>query len=524
MFTDIAGYSQKTSNQTHEQNAQLVQRHAELIQPLVKRFAGTVVKEIGDAVLATFPSAREAVESAMAIQDKLASINKGSDGAESLRIRVAVNVGEVLVRAGDIFGEAVNVAARMEAETPVDEIYVSEAAYLTMNRSGIPLQRIGVREFKGISEPVTLYGVERQAGVAKTRGFLLPYGGKQLQAADRRERRRRWWAAAAAAAIFAGVGLGGAIGVPALTRKVRVTNAMKAVANSQWEQLAADLERLSVTGDLVEPQFDVMHQRLAALRPSSRTCSALSTVERSLRNAPKHFNRIARLKLQGVRKLLEANELAEAEQCLQVLPYSSHSLEGRLYRLNQSHLIGLKAIAERSGRRIKDSLRLYEELLKTTGAPDEHLPLMLDVIRAGYTYRVSRPVADSLVKEHLQSEAAPVLATLAQARTTSTTTRNWVIARLETVGKHVPLDWVGVYASQLNESSCALRRAAIDRLRALNRLSVAGVLLREADRADRCTRNHARDVLRDLVGGAQRDSIPFPKAVFAPVTLASTLF
>ena len=159
MFTDIVGYTQRTSTQNFTENAELLRQHAQIVHPLVKRLGGRVVKEIGDSVLATFASPTNAVEAAMAIQDRLSQINRDRDPESQLHLRIAINVGEVRVERNDVFGEGVNVASRIEAETPVDEIYISGATYLTMNRSGTPLKFLGQRLLKGIEEgPLGLIG------------------------------------------------------------------------------------------------------------------------------------------------------------------------------------------------------------------------------------------------------------------------------------------------------------------------------------------------------------------------------
>ncbi|MCK5688692.1 adenylate/guanylate cyclase domain-containing protein, partial [Myxococcota bacterium] len=162
VFTDIKGYTATTAKQSHEENAKLLKKAETVITPVVSSFDGRIIKSIGDAYMVVFRSPTEAVRCATAIQDKLFLANRNFAEDDQLHIRVAINVGEVRVQGGDVFGEPVNIAARVESVTPADEIYLSQAVYLTMNRSEIPCEHVGEFELKGITEPVTIYRVEKK--------------------------------------------------------------------------------------------------------------------------------------------------------------------------------------------------------------------------------------------------------------------------------------------------------------------------------------------------------------------------
>ena len=177
VFTDIVGYTARTSRQTREENARLLAEHDRLLLPLVRAFGGRRVKSIGDALMLTFRSPTDSVLCGMAMQDRLARRAAELAESERLVIRVAINLGEVRVERGDVFGEPVNVAARLEHETPPGEVWLTDAVQLSMNRAEVELEEVGTRELRGVSQPVRIHRVRRIDGP-------LPYGGAALARAE----------------------------------------------------------------------------------------------------------------------------------------------------------------------------------------------------------------------------------------------------------------------------------------------------------------------------------------------------
>jgi len=119
MFTDIVGFTELTSTQSREQNRNMLRQHEKLLMSVAKKFGGKRIKSIGDALLIVYKSPTDAVHCAMAMQDTLWEHNQSLENDdEKLRIRVSLNSGEVRIDSGDVFGEPVNVAARLEGITP----------------------------------------------------------------------------------------------------------------------------------------------------------------------------------------------------------------------------------------------------------------------------------------------------------------------------------------------------------------------------------------------------------------------
>jgi class 3 adenylate cyclase len=169
VFVDIKNYTSKTSGQSRRANEDLLARFAGLVKPMVRAFNGTVVKALGDAFLITFKSPTDSLLCAMAVQDHLHARNARWTERERFQLRFAINAGEVRVDRNDVFGEAVNVASRIEGLADGGEIYFSEIVYLMMNRSEVPFKEVGLRKLKGIQKSVRVYRVPklREVGVYK---------------------------------------------------------------------------------------------------------------------------------------------------------------------------------------------------------------------------------------------------------------------------------------------------------------------------------------------------------------------
>lgn len=159
LFVDMVGFTERTSLQSREQNRSMLSAYNRLLLTVIAGYGGRHVKSIGDALLVTFRSPTDGVRCGMALIDAVAEFSSGRPTEEQIHVRVALNVGEVRQEGRDVFGEAVNVAARVEGLTPPDEIYFTEAVYLSMNKAEVPSELLGERKLKGIPEPVRVFRV-----------------------------------------------------------------------------------------------------------------------------------------------------------------------------------------------------------------------------------------------------------------------------------------------------------------------------------------------------------------------------
>lgn len=159
MFTDIKGFTSRTSEATRNGLAHLLDRHSRLLVPVFRYFEGTVVKTIGDAFLVHFESPTDAVLCGVTIQEVLRRHNSAAAEKDRLEVRLAINVGEVEIIEKDILGEAVNIASRLQGIAEAGEVFFTDAVYQTMNRSEAPSAEVGERIFKGIPHPIRVYKV-----------------------------------------------------------------------------------------------------------------------------------------------------------------------------------------------------------------------------------------------------------------------------------------------------------------------------------------------------------------------------
>lgn len=189
MFTDIVGFSNMVSSLSRTESEKVLQQHDKILQKVIKRFGGRIIKSVGDSFLVVFRSPTDAVLSAMAMQDSLWDYNNSEGEEHEIIIRIALNTGEVRLSPNDIFGDAVNIAARLERETPAGAVLLTESVYLSMNRNEVVLKELGKRRFKGIPQAISIYQAEHKKVDNPDPLFdEFPYGGahKQLNPASRK--------------------------------------------------------------------------------------------------------------------------------------------------------------------------------------------------------------------------------------------------------------------------------------------------------------------------------------------------
>ena len=158
MFVDIVGYTKTTAQLNREVFSQLHDVFDRISKSIVRHYEGKIIKKIGDAFLITFRSPTNALLCGIELQKAFADYNKKN--STPIRIRVVVHTGEVLIRDRDIYGDAVNTAARMESITKPHDIVFSEASFLSMNKNEIPYTHIGYRKLPGLRFPIRLFKVK----------------------------------------------------------------------------------------------------------------------------------------------------------------------------------------------------------------------------------------------------------------------------------------------------------------------------------------------------------------------------
>src|SRR6266852_3021189 len=128
MFTDIVGFSrQMGSNEAH--TLQLLTVHNQVIQQAVATHHGHVIKTVGDAFLVDFPSVVHAVQCAQGIHTQFRAHNAEKEKAEQIHVRIGIHLGDIVQRDGDVFGDGVNLASRLQALAEPDTICISDMVY-----------------------------------------------------------------------------------------------------------------------------------------------------------------------------------------------------------------------------------------------------------------------------------------------------------------------------------------------------------------------------------------------------------
>src|SRR5262249_54329883 len=183
LAADVVGYSRLMQRDEAGTLAALKARRKEILQPVVTRHHGRVVKLMGDGVLVDFASAVNAVECAVELQDAMRAANADLPQDRRIVWRVGLNLGDVLVEGGDLYGDGVNVAARLETLAEPGGILVSHSFFSQVrSRVAFGFDDLGERTLKNMGEPVRVYRVtgahapvQRSLPTARLAIAVLPF-------------------------------------------------------------------------------------------------------------------------------------------------------------------------------------------------------------------------------------------------------------------------------------------------------------------------------------------------------------
>ncbi len=160
MFTDMVGYT-ALSQSNESQAMELLDRHNRLLRPFFPKYHGREVKAIGDSFLVEFESALDAIRCAVDIQSSLHDYNIASKESWKIKLRIGVHLGDVIRRDDDVFGDAVNIASRIEPISEPEGICVSQQVFDQVhNKFDLPLVSLGEKPLKNVSGLVEVYMVQ----------------------------------------------------------------------------------------------------------------------------------------------------------------------------------------------------------------------------------------------------------------------------------------------------------------------------------------------------------------------------
>ena len=237
LCADVVGYSRLMGADEDGTLAALRQIRRTVVDARIAATRGRIFKTTGDGLLAEFASAVAAVRSAVEIQAAMARMG----GA--IQFRIGINLGDVIHQKGDVFGDGVNVAARLEQLADPGTTCISQAVFgQVVNRLAIDFERLGERQVKNIAEPVTVYRVTAAETYTPAAPLRRPF-----------YRRSAWWAVCGAVAV-AGVVLLATLS-PSLRRPLTGTAATPVARPAMPQLSVAVLPFTNVGGDSAQDAF-----------------------------------------------------------------------------------------------------------------------------------------------------------------------------------------------------------------------------------------------------------------------------
>jgi class 3 adenylate cyclase len=164
LAADVAGYSRLMGADEEGTHERLKTHLRDLIEPKIAEHRGRIVKNTGDGFLAEYPSVVDAVRCAVEVQRGVAERNAATPPEKRIEFRIGINLGDVIVETHDIFGDGVNVAARMEGLAEPGGILVSNTVHdHVRDRLPFAFEDLGEQQVKNIARPVRVYRVRDPA-------------------------------------------------------------------------------------------------------------------------------------------------------------------------------------------------------------------------------------------------------------------------------------------------------------------------------------------------------------------------
>src|SRR5262245_42419368 len=160
MFTDIVGFSRQMGS-NEARTLRLLDIHNQIIRQAVTEHHGTIIKTVGDAFLVDFPSVVNALQSAQAIQAQLRAHNAEKEKDEQIHVRIGIHLGDIVQKDGDVFGDGVNIASRLQELAEPDAICISDMVYRDVAKK-VDLGTVvslGRPQLKNIAERFQVYAL-----------------------------------------------------------------------------------------------------------------------------------------------------------------------------------------------------------------------------------------------------------------------------------------------------------------------------------------------------------------------------
>ena len=305
MFTDMVGYS-ALSQRDDKLALELLEEHRQLLREIFPRFNGTEIKTIGDAFLVEFNSALEAAQCAIEIQRALAKRNADAPADRQIELKIGIHIGDVVHRGGDVYGDGVNIASRIEPLAGAGGICVSmDVERQIRNAVETRFEKLAPTELKNISVPMELFRI------------VLPWerrgkaeGGRKKEEIAVHSARSKWvWAAAAIIFSFT-VGIGWWWTTRPRANHATASNAPmdippKSIAVLPFDSLSEDKNN-AFFAEGIQDEILTRLAKVADLKVIARTST------QKFQSAPENLSDIARQL--GARNILEGSVQKAGDQ------------------------------------------------------------------------------------------------------------------------------------------------------------------------------------------------------------------
>ncbi len=317
LAADVVGYSRLMGEDEVGTLTALKAHRKELIEPKAAQYHGRTVKLMGDGALMEFPSVVDAV--AFSVEVQVAMGERNAEVPEDRRIvyRIGINIGDIIVEGDDIYGDGVNIAARLEGLAEPGGVCISRPVHTQIKgKLDLTFEDLGEKEVKNIPEPVTVF---RVAFDDKAAALITPVA----QEAAKRE--RRWWPVAAAAVAVLVLAAGGAL---------------------WWQPWAPDVEPASI-------------ERMAFPLPDKPSIAVLPFSNISDDPSQEYF-------ADGITEDL-ITDLSKVSGLFVIARNSVFTYKGQAVKAQQvAEELGVRYVLEGSVRRAGDTVRINSQLIDAT--------------------------------------------------------------------------------------------------------------------------------------------------------------
>src|SRR5438067_3476069 len=169
LAADVAGYSRLMGADEEGTHERLKALRRELLDPKIAEHRGRIVKTTGDGMLVEFASVVDAVRCAVELQQTMPERDTGARADSRIELRIGINLGDVIVEGDDLYGDGVNIAARIETLADPGGVFISNTVHdHVRDRLPFVLEDLGEQQVKNIARPVRVYRIRDAGAVAKS--------------------------------------------------------------------------------------------------------------------------------------------------------------------------------------------------------------------------------------------------------------------------------------------------------------------------------------------------------------------